>query len=296
MTTAGVFGLNVLTGWEQRRPEWVDVAWLAMRVQRKMGVVVDVIDVEEDEPPPPTRKRKGRPEGDTGPTHPPPKPRVRRPRRTGQCGRSRRSRWGGGGRGGWCRSGWTSSGRGRRRHAPSARRPPTATSRPVCPGPTRTGGTGSRGWRPPRLADVTKERDRLATKVKTLERDVATLRRAKPAAQPPEAVERAEGAEAPAPPGDKGGASAAGVRYLLAGAQAWHAQAEACAGQMSAVSTGLRMAMMASGKQVDVDHVAPDAPKVTAAMEEVRRQQPPHRLTSAAMDPSFVEAVAEQSS
>ena len=57
-----------------------------------------------------------------------------------------------------------------------------------------------------RLADVTKERDRLATKVKTLERDVATLRRAKLAAQPAEAVERAEGAEAPAPPGDCGGA------------------------------------------------------------------------------------------
>ena len=147
-----------------------------------------------------------------------------------------------------------------------------------------------------RLADVTKERDRLASKVKTLERDVATLRKAKPAAQPAEAVERAEGAEAPAPPGDRGGASAAGVRYLLAGAQAWHAQAEACAGQMSAVSTGLRMAMMASGQQVDVDSVAPDAPKVTAAMEDVRRQYPPHRLTSAAMDPSFVEAVGEQSS
>ena len=146
------------------------------------------------------------------------------------------------------------------------------------------------------MADVTKERDRLATKVKTLERDVATLRKAKPAAQPAEAVERAEGAEAAAPPGDRGGASAAGVRYLLAGAQAWHVQAEACAGQMSAVSTGLRMAMMASGQQVDVDSVAPDAPEVTAAMEEVRRQYPPHRLTSAAMDPSFVEAVAEQSS
>ena len=145
-----------------------------------------------------------------------------------------------------------------------------------------------------RLADVTKERDRLATKVKTLERDVATLRKAKPAAQPAEAVERAEGAEAP--PGDKGGASAAGVWYLLAGARAWHAQAEACASQMSAVSTGLRMAMLGSGQQVDVDSMAPDAPKVTAAMEEVRRQYPPHRLTSAAMDPSFVEAVGEQSS
>ena len=126
-----------------------------------------------------------------------------------------------------------------------------------------------------RLADVTKERDRPASKVKTLERDVATLRKAKPAAQPAEAVERAEGAEASAPPGDTGGASAAGVRYLLAGAQAWHAQAEACAGQMSAVSTGLRMAMLGSGQQVDVDSVAPDAPKVTTAMEEVRRQYPP---------------------
>ena len=50
VTTAGVFGLNVLMGWDKRRPEWADVAWLAMRVhvgrQRKMGVA-DVIDVEE---------------------------------------------------------------------------------------------------------------------------------------------------------------------------------------------------------------------------------------------------------
>ena len=127
------------------------------------------------------------------------------------------------------------------------------------------------------VVDVTKERDRLAAKVKTLERDVATLRKAKPAAQPAEAVVRAEGAEAP--PGDKGGAIDAGVRYLLAGAQVWHAQAEACDGQMLAVSAGLRMALLGSGQQVDVDSVAPDAPKVTAAMEEVRRQyplQPPH--------------------
>ena len=114
VTTAGVLGLNVLTGWEQRRPEWVAVAWLAMRVhlgrQWKMGVVVGVIDVEEDEPPPPRASGKGAPKGTRPP--PPPKPRVRPPRRSGQCGRSRRSRWGGGGRGGWCRSGWTSSGRG----------------------------------------------------------------------------------------------------------------------------------------------------------------------------------------
>ena len=83
---------------------------------------------------------------------------------------------------------------------------------------------------------------------------------------------------------------------FLAGAQSWHAQAEACAGQMSVVSTGLRMAMMASGEQADVDSVAPDAPRVSAAVEDVCRQHPAHRLTSAAMDPSIVEAAAEQSS
>ena len=115
VTTAGVFGLNVLTDWDQRRPEWADVAWLAMRVhvgtQRKMGMA-DVIDVEEQDEPP-TRKRKGRPQGDTEPPPPPPKPRVRPPRRSGRCGQSRRSRWRGRGRGGWCTSGWDSSGRGR---------------------------------------------------------------------------------------------------------------------------------------------------------------------------------------
>ena len=44
---------------------------------------------------------------------------------------------------------------------------------------------------------------------------------------------------------------------------------------MSAVSTGLRMAMMASGQQADVDSVAPDAPKVSAELEDVRRKYPP---------------------
>ena len=284
VTTVGVFGVNVLTGWEQRRPECVDVAWLAMRVhvgrQRKMGVA-DVIDVEEDEPPT-TRKRKGRPEGNTPP--PPPKaPRTATP--------AERVVWaeqaepvGGRGQRGVVQE-WVDK---QRAGAWEAR----AISAEAANGDLEARLSRANEDRrdcESRLADVTKERDRLATKVKTLERDVATLRRAKPAAQPAEAVERAEGAEAPAPPGDKGGASAAG-------AQAWHAQAEACAGQMSAVCTDLRMAMMARGKQVDVDSVAPDAPKVTAAMEEVRRQYPPHRLTSAAMDPSFVEAVAQQSS
>ena len=89
VTTARVFGLNVLTGWEQRRPEWVDVAWLAMRVhlgrQRKMGVA-DVIDVEEDEPPPPPRASgKGAPKG-TRP--PPPKPAYGNPGGAGSAGKA----------------------------------------------------------------------------------------------------------------------------------------------------------------------------------------------------------------
>ena len=119
-----------------------------------------------------------------------------------------------------------------------------ATSRPACPGPTSTGGPPSRGWRTsPRSGTAWPPGFHLGT-----------ARKAKPPAQ---AGEGREGAEAP--PGDRagGGGSAAGVRYLLAGAHARHAQAQACAGQMSAVSTGLRMAMMASGQQADVDIVAP---------------------------------------
>ena len=60
-----------------------------------------------------------------------------------------------------------------------------------------------------RLVDVTKERDRLATKVKTMERDLATSRKAKPPAQAAQAGEGPEGAEAP--PGDRGGGGSAAV-------------------------------------------------------------------------------------
>ena len=65
---------------------------------------------------------------------------------------------------------------------------------------------------------------------------------------------------------------------------------------MSALLTGLRMAMLASGLQVEVDTVAPDMARVTAAHEDVRRQYPPHRVTSSAMDAPFAEVVVEQSS
>ena len=64
---------------------------------------------------------------------------------------------------------------------------------------------------------------------------------------------------------------------------------------MLAVSTSLRMALMAIGQQADVDSVAPKTPRVSAALEDVRRQYPPNRLGSAAMDPSFIEAVVEHS-
>ena len=93
-----------------------------------------------------------------------------------------------------------------------------------------------------------------------------------------------------------GGGNAASVWYLLPGEQALHAQAETCAGQMSAVSTGPRMAMLASGQQVEVDTVAPNMARVTAAHKGVRRQYPRHGLSSAEVDASFAEAVVEQSS
>ena len=81
VTTAGIMSLAaVVRGWEKRRAEWMDVAWLAMRVHvgrmRSKGGV-DVIDIEgeEDAPPtPPTGKRKASPpQGDAGAPPPPPK-------------------------------------------------------------------------------------------------------------------------------------------------------------------------------------------------------------------------------
>ena len=60
------------------------------------------------------------------------------------------------------------------------------------------------------------------------------------------------------------------------------------------------LAMLASGQQVEVDTMAPDMARMSAAHEDVRRQYPPpprpHPLTPSAMDPSFAEAVVEQSS
>ena len=145
------------------------------------------------------------------------------------------------------------------------------------------------------LAAVTRDRDRLASRVKTLERDLAAARKATGGRPPGQTREGAEGAEGPTAERAGGPPTPAGVRYLLAGSQAWHAQAEAAAGQMSAVATGLRMALLAGGQSVEVATVAPDLARVIAAHEDAGRQYPPHRLTAAAMDASFAEAV-EQSS
>ena len=128
-----------------------------------------------------------------------------------------------------------------------------------------------------RLADLTKERDRLAARVKTLERDLGTARKdaGAPATPPAQRGEGAEGAKGPTNESAGGAANPAGIRYFLAGTQAWHAQDEATAGQMSAVSTGFWMALLASGQSVKVDTLAPDMAKVSAAHEDVGRQYPP---------------------
>ena len=199
VTTAGVFGLNVVTGWDKQRPEWVDVAWLAMRVhvgrQRKMGVA-DVIDVEgEDEPPTPSaRKRKGRPpKGDTEPPPPPPKaPRTATPveRAEPAAGRGQRG----------AVHEWVEQQQLLHRAGEWEARTISAEAANRDLEARLSKANEDRRAAESRLADVTKERDRLATGVTTLERDLGTARKAKRRAQ---AGERPEGAEAP--PGDRAG-------------------------------------------------------------------------------------------
>ena len=87
----------------------------------------------------------------------------------------------------------------------------------------------------------------------------------------------AEG-EAEGPAADKGGwggaPKAAGIGFLMAEAQAWHAQAEAAAGHMSAVVPGLRMAPQ-SEAPVDVATTASNLAKVTTAHDQPAQQTPP---------------------
>ena len=153
-----------------------------------MGVA-DVIDVKEDKPP--TRKRKGRPQGDTEPPPPPKAPRTATPAeravraeqaepvgRRGQRGLVQE----------WVDQQRTGAWEARAISAEAANRDLEARL---------SRANEDRPDSESRLADITKECDPLAAKVKTVERDAATLRKAKPATQPPEAVGRAEIAEAP---------------------------------------------------------------------------------------------------
>ena len=75
-----------------------------------------------------------------------------------------------------------------------------------------------------------RDKDRLTTKVKILEREVAQRARA-PGGKAPGPTAEGE-AQGPTAERGVGAPNATGARFLLAGAQAWPAQAEAAAGQM----------------------------------------------------------------
>ena len=137
VTTAGVLGLNVVTGWEQRKLEWVDVAWLAIRVHvgRQRKGVVDLIDVEGEEEAPPTpsaRKRKAQPPPPPARGHicpPPPPPEGPAyghpggPDGAGGEGARAGADWGGGGVGGAAASAAAGGGVGGARDEPGGRQP-----------------------------------------------------------------------------------------------------------------------------------------------------------------------------
>ena len=194
VTTAGVFGLNVVTGLDKRRPEWVDVAWLAMRVhvgrRRKMGLA-DVIDVEEQDDPPTlsARKRKGRPpQGDTEPPPPPPPkaPRTATPVERAELAAGRGQRG--------AVHEWVEQQQQLQRAGALEARAISAEAANRDLEARSSGANEDRRDAESWLAYVTKEHDRLATNVKTLECDLATTRKAKPPAQAAQAGEGPEGA------------------------------------------------------------------------------------------------------
>ena len=81
LTTAMVIPLASVVGWSQRKAQWADVAWLAMRVHAGKvarglrGGVANVVDVkaEDVDAPPATRgsKRKAPPDTDAPPSKAP---------------------------------------------------------------------------------------------------------------------------------------------------------------------------------------------------------------------------------
>ena len=202
MTTAGVLGLNVITGWQQRKAEWVDVAWVAMGVhvgrQRKGGVDVThqggrgcpphPLGPEAQSPAPPPL-----PQGDTDA---PPPPRADPAAGWGQRGAMVE----------WVEQQHQLQKAGAWEvRAMSAE----AANRDLEARPSRA--NHDRRATETRLAELTKERDRLVTRVKTLEGDLGTARKAagapaKPPAQTGEGAEGAEGSPVDRAAGGGGGA------------------------------------------------------------------------------------------
>ena len=129
------------------------------------------------------------------------------------------------------------------------------------------------------------------TKVQTLEREA---QRAKGGRAPRRIVE----GELEGPTAERavvGGApNPTGTRFLLAGEQAWHPQAEAVHGQMSAVATGLRMALPQNQMDVEAGTGAPNMTRVAQAHNGLVQQYAPQRLTAATSDANF--GAEEQSS
>ena len=90
MTTAGIIRLAVVTRWEKRRPELVDVAWLAMRVHvgrvRSRGAGLTSLTSRGRITPPPGSGKllPPSPKGTQVPPPPPPWPRVQAPAWSGR--------------------------------------------------------------------------------------------------------------------------------------------------------------------------------------------------------------------
>ena len=220
VTTVGVLGLNVITGSQQRKAEWVDVAWFAMRVhvgrRRKGGVhVIDVQGEEDTLFTPLARKQKAHPpaRGDTDAPPPPQKdPRTATPGGAGGAGGKAGAQ---GAVGEWVeqqhqlqRAGaWkvrTMSTEAANRHLQARLSRANDDRRPE----------------ETRLAEISREGGRLVTRVKTLERSLGTARKAAGApAKPP--AHTPGGPRVPRSPRwtGGGGGNAVGVRYLLAGVQ-----------------------------------------------------------------------------
>ena len=174
VTTAGVLGLNVITGWQKRKTEWVDVASLAMRVhvgrQRKGD------DVEGEDDTPPLGPEVESPPPPRGHRCPPPPPPPKKAPRTATAAERAEPAAGRGQRG--ALGEWVEQQHQLQRagvwevRAMSAK----AANRDLEARLSRA--NDDRRATETRLAEVTKERDRLVNRVKTLERDLGTARNA----------------------------------------------------------------------------------------------------------------------